>query len=166
MVETPGASSAPTEARTVVVRVSDVIKHFVHGKRQLRALDGVSFELPEGRFLVVVGPSGCGKTTLLRILAGLEQQDSGEVWMRPSRDGHPPFAMVFQEQSVFPWLTVRDNVAYGLKLRRVRGRQVEERASHWIPQGRAERIRTSLSASALGRNEAAGLDRAGFRGRS
>jgi NitT/TauT family transport system ATP-binding protein len=132
MVETPGASSAPTEARTVVVRVSDVIKHFVHGKRQLRALDGVSFELPEGRFLVVVGPSGCGKTTLLRILAGLEQQDSGEVWMRPSRDGHPPFAMVFQEQSVFPWLTVRDNVAYGLKLRRVRGRQVEERALHWI----------------------------------
>jgi len=113
--------SASVTHRDVVVRVTDVVKHFQHGRRQLRALDRVSFELREGRFLVIVGPSGCGKTTLLRILAGLEQQDSGEVWMRPSRDGHPPFAMVFQEQSVFPWMTVRDNVAYGLKLRRVGG---------------------------------------------
>lgn len=125
-----GAGS--TAHRDVVVRVTDVVKHFQHGRRQLRALDRVSFELREGRFLVIVGPSGCGKTTLLRILAGLEHQDSGEVWMRPSRDGHPPFAMVFQEQSVFPWMTVRDNVAYGLKLRRVPGRTVEERAGHWI----------------------------------
>lgn len=118
--------------RDLAVRVRDVVKHFMHGRRQLCALDRVSFELHEGRFLVIVGPSGCGKTTLLRILAGLEQQDSGEVWMRPSYDGHPVFAMVFQEQSVFPWMTVRENVAYGLRLRRVRGRDIEERAAHWI----------------------------------
>lgn len=82
--------TAPAAQRDVVVRVRDVVKHFMHGRRQLCALDRVGFELREGRFLVIVGPSGCGKTTLLRILAGLERQDSGEVWMRPSRDGiHP-----------------------------------------------------------------------------
>ncbi len=126
------ASADAAAQRAVVVRVTDVVKYFRHGQRQLQALDRVSFELREGRFLVIVGPSGCGKTTLLRILAGLEHQDGGEVWMRPSRDGHPPFAMVFQEQSVFPWMTVRDNVAYGLRLRRTPRAVVEDRVAHWL----------------------------------
>ncbi len=92
----------------------------------------MSFGLEAGRFLVIVGPSGCGKTTLLRMLAGLERLDEGQVWIRPNAAGHPPFAMVFQEQSVFPWMTVRDNVAYGLTLRGVSKRQRVERAEHWI----------------------------------
>ncbi len=115
----------------VAVRVRGVTKRFA-GHRRLTALADISFEVAPGKFLVIVGPSGCGKTTLLRILAGLERQDAGEVWLRPSPDGRPPFAMVFQEQSVFPWLTVRDNVAYGLALRGVGQRQRQERAEHWI----------------------------------
>lgn len=133
MQDAMGKSAVPQKTRrAVVVRVADVFKYFRHGQRQLKALDGMGFELHEGRFLVIVGPSGCGKTTLLRILAGLEHQDSGEVWIRPSSNGHPPYAMVFQEQSVFPWMTVRENVAYGMRLRRARGRTIEVRTNYWI----------------------------------
>jgi len=69
----------------------------------------------------IVGPSGCGKTTLLRIVAGLEQLSYGEVHV--ARDGsdtaRPSNSMIFQEQSLFPWMTVRDNVSYGLRMRHV-----------------------------------------------
>jgi NitT/TauT family transport system ATP-binding protein len=76
------------------------------------ALEDVSFDVADGEFVVLVGPSGCGKTTLLRILAGLETATAGEV--RVSGEGPP--GMVFQEASVFPWLSVEDNIAYPLAI--------------------------------------------------
>jgi NitT/TauT family transport system ATP-binding protein len=77
-----------------------------------------------GEFLCVVGPSGCGKTTLLRILAGLEQQTSGSIEVgRDQTSSRPLNSMVFQEQSIFPWLSVRDNVAFGLKAQGVGRRE-------------------------------------------
>jgi multiple sugar transport system ATP-binding protein len=87
-------------------------------------LDGVSLTLNEGEFLSLVGPSGCGKTTLLRIIAGLETADSGQVWiggrdvtgLRPSeRD----VAMVFQNYALYPHLTVAQNMAVPLAMRRL-----------------------------------------------
>src|SRR5947209_6519167 len=101
------------------VRLRALKKHFyVHG-RQIDALAGIDLEIGRGEFFCIVGPSGCGKTTLLRILAGLERQTSGTIEVtRDTSDGQdkrPLNAMVFQEQSIFPWMSVRDNVAFGLK---------------------------------------------------
>jgi NitT/TauT family transport system ATP-binding protein len=83
------------------------------------ALDNVSLTIPRGQFVCIVGPSGCGKTTLLRIVAGLEQLSFGEVRVARDSPTTPISSMIFQEQSLFPWMTVRDNVAYGLRMRRV-----------------------------------------------
>lgn len=82
-------------------------------------MDNVSLTIPRGQFVCIVGPSGCGKTTLLRIVAGLEQLSYGAVTVVRDSPTQPVNAMIFQEQSLFPWMTVRDNVAYGLRMRRV-----------------------------------------------
>jgi NitT/TauT family transport system ATP-binding protein len=81
------------------------------------ALADFSLTVSEGEFVCVVGPSGCGKTTMLRILGGLERQSAGDVTITPSASGRPLNSMVFQEHSLFPWLSVIDNVAYGLEMR-------------------------------------------------
>lgn len=132
MAGTGGTTSTGVSGSRLALRVESVSKRFRQGQRDLLTLDNVSFGLEVGRFLVIVGPSGCGKTTLLRILAGLERQDEGQIWIRPNADGHPAAAMVFQEQSVFPWMTVRDNVAYGLALRGVGRRERSQVAERWI----------------------------------
>jgi len=87
------------------------------------ALDDFSLSVATGEFVSVVGPSGCGKTTALRILADLEVASSGSASVhRSPGTARPLNAMVFQEHSLFPWLTVIDNVAYGLEMRGI-GRQ-------------------------------------------
>lgn len=123
----------PLDLRTQppAVAVEEVSKVFSTRKGMLRALERVSFEVAQGQFTVIVGPSGCGKTTLLRILGGLEREFEGRVVLHANSSGLP-FAMVFQEQSVFPWMTVRDNVAYGLALRGVPRAQRYAIAEQWI----------------------------------
>jgi NitT/TauT family transport system ATP-binding protein len=98
------------------IRVHDLGCRFETANGFVDALRDIDLSIRQGEFCVLVGPSGCGKTTLLRILAGLETATSGTVELI-GRNGHAPSnAMVFQGQSVFPWLTVRQNVAYGLRL--------------------------------------------------
>ena len=98
-------------------------------------LRGVDLEIPEGSFAVLVGPSGCGKSTLLRLVAGLEQADEGsialagrDVTQLPPRDRD--VAMVFQSYALYPHLSVRDNLAFGLELRKTPsaeiGRRIDE----------------------------------------
>ncbi len=84
-------------------------------------LDGVDLEVRPHEFVAVLGPSGCGKTTLLRILAGLEGWDSGEVRVhgRPVSGPGTDRALVFQDFALLPWATVTDNIAFGLELRGV-----------------------------------------------
>ncbi|UCE10053.1 MAG: ABC transporter ATP-binding protein [Candidatus Thorarchaeota archaeon] len=81
-------------------------------------LDGLSFDVGKGEFLSIVGPSGCGKTTLLKIIAGLMSQDSGEVLIDDIPVGldHHQVGFIFQEESLFPWRTVRQNIEFGLEL--------------------------------------------------
>lgn len=100
----------------VKIWIDNVAKVFSSrvGATVVPALQDISLTVPEGEFLCIVGPSGCGKTTLLRILAGLEQQTAGLVTTNAHANGRLPNAMVFQEESVFPWMSVLDNVAYGL----------------------------------------------------
>jgi len=107
-------TNAPTRP---VIAVDEVTKRYEStGGEPTRALADVSFQVDPGEFVTVVGPSGCGKTTLVRLVGGLERPTSGRV----SVDGEsvtgpgPDRAMVFQEYHLFPWLTVRENVVFGL----------------------------------------------------
>ena len=99
-----------------------------------RALDGVNLVVGNGEFLVLVGPSGCGKSTLLRSVAGLEPLDSGRVLIgeadvtgKPA--GERDIAMVFQNYALYPQMTVRDNIEFGLKSRRMSERERRERVA-------------------------------------
>ncbi len=101
------------------ITLRNVNKTFSAQGGTVDALQDVSLDIGGGEFFCIVGPSGCGKTTLLRILAGLEDSTGGDVCIPAASNGRPHNSMVFQEQSVFPWMSVRDNVSYGLRLRGV-----------------------------------------------
>ncbi len=84
------------------------------------ALQDVTFSVRDGEFVCIVGPSGCGKTTLLKMIAGLSRPTSGRITCGDAEaDGRLPNAVVFQEHGLFPWMTVLDNVAFGLEARGV-----------------------------------------------
>ena len=99
---------------------------------QVKAVDDVSLEIHDGEFMVLVGPSGCGKTTCLRMIAGLEEISSGTLRIgdKVVNDVAPKdrdIAMVFQSYALYPHMTVRDNLAFGLKLRHTPKDQIEKR---------------------------------------
>jgi NitT/TauT family transport system ATP-binding protein len=91
------------------------------GLEDMVVLDGISFDVMEGEFVTFIGPSGTGKSTLLNIIAGLESYDGGEVVVSGHRvdDSGADIVMIFQEDALFPWLNVEDNVGFGLKQRGV-----------------------------------------------
>ncbi len=95
----------------------ELSKMYASEQGDLLALDRVSFRTRDSEFVCIVGPSGCGKTTLLKILAGLILPTSGEVRYEGPQSDAPLNAMVFQEDSVFPWMSVLDNVAFPLEIK-------------------------------------------------
>jgi NitT/TauT family transport system ATP-binding protein len=105
-------------ARPVVLEVDGLGKRYESHEGSFIALKDMAFEVRQREFICVVGRSGCGKSTLIRIIAGLEEPTSGEVRL----DGHPVSGpgpdrgMVFQSYTLFPWLTVRENIAFGLRM--------------------------------------------------
>ena len=103
----------PLPASPVKVEVAGLVKRYpgVHGP--VTAIAGLDLRVAEGEFCTVVGPSGCGKSTLLRILAGLDRPTAGAATVHNTH-GRLPAALVFQGNSLFPWLTVADNAAYPL----------------------------------------------------
>jgi NitT/TauT family transport system ATP-binding protein len=101
------------------IAISGVGMRYASRNGDVDALHDVNLHVPAGQFLCIVGPSGCGKTTLLRILAGLETATAGSVTYDLDRGELPLRSMVFQEQGVFPWMTVLENAAYGLRARRI-----------------------------------------------
>jgi putative spermidine/putrescine transport system ATP-binding protein len=105
---------------TTAVLFQRVSRHF----GAVRAVDGVDLEITEGEFFAMLGPSGSGKTTCLRLIAGFEQPDTGHIEIfGETVEGVPPYRRnvntVFQDYALFPHLNVRDNVAYGLMVRKV-----------------------------------------------
>ena len=103
----------------VSININHVTKRFKTRHVLTEALSDIKAEVKEGEFFCIVGPSGCGKTTLLRILAGLEEQSDGDIILSWRDRTRPLTTMVFQEQSAFPWMTVYQNVEYGLRVRKV-----------------------------------------------
>ena len=136
-------------------RLIEVVKEFP----ELRAVDGISLEIPRGSFFALLGPSGCGKTTTLRMIGGFEEPTSGQIFLA-DRDvvGLPPYKRdvntVFQSYALFPHMSIADNVAFGLERR-----GIEERDPHARGRGaRARRPRGPREAeadAALGRPAAA-----------
>lgn len=114
------------------IEISHLTKTFKTKKGDFTAIDDLSLNIKKGEFCAIVGPSGCGKTTLLRILAGLERQTDGEVIMRYDSQDKPLNSMVFQDSSIFPWMSVKQNVEYGLKMRKVPKKIRSEIAKKWL----------------------------------
>jgi len=96
----------------------NIVKYFHHDGYQLKALGGVNLKVEDGEFVCLVGPSGCGKSTFLRIAAGLDSPNEGEILFdgKPVTGTSPERILVFQEGALFPWLKVVDNVEFGLKM--------------------------------------------------
>jgi NitT/TauT family transport system ATP-binding protein len=125
------AIDAPAPAG-VKISVRGLRKEFTAGRLSVVALERCDFEVHDGEFICIVGPSGCGKTTLLRIVGGLESPSEGEVVVKRRSPGHPLTSMIFQEASIFPWMTVKANVAYGLRLRGVDANRTEAAVRHFL----------------------------------
>src|SRR2546430_3337094 len=111
------------------IRLENLVKSF---GETVQAVRGVSLEIADGEFVVLVGPSGCGKTTTLHLIAGLERPTSGEVWIGAERvtdwePGDRNLGMVFQSLALFPHMTVFDNIAFPLMIKKVPPAELGER---------------------------------------
>lgn len=120
--------------RPVSLQVKNLYKTFESPQGTVTALKDINFETYKREFVCVIGPSGCGKSTLIRILAGLETPSSGEVLLDgvAVRDPGPDRGMVFQGYTLFPWLTVKKNVMFGLEMSGHGKTSSEEQALQWI----------------------------------
>lgn len=120
--------------RPKVLEIDGVGRVFESAEGPVEALRDVSFDVMRREFVSVIGPSGCGKSTLNRILAGLDIPSSGEVRLDGKRVSEPGAerGMVFQGYTLFPWLDVRHNVMFGLKMKGVKASVAREQAEHWL----------------------------------
>jgi NitT/TauT family transport system ATP-binding protein len=120
--------------RPVVMTVKGLSKTFDSGNGTVEVLQDVSFRVHRREFLCVIGQSGCGKSTLIRLLAGLEEPTGGTVELddKPVEGPGPDRGMVFQSYTLFPWLTVKKNVMFGLRQKGVPRAKAEEEARRWV----------------------------------
>ena len=114
------------------ISIRNVSKQYGHGPKANPVIHGVSAEIADHEFIVIVGPSGCGKSTLLRMVAGLESISAGEIAIggRVVNDLEPKdrdIAMVFQNYALYPHMSVFDNMAYGLKIAKVPMAEIKAR---------------------------------------
>ena len=105
----------------MTITFKNISKIYSHNtEREVAALRKVNFTVTESEFISIVGPSGCGKTTLLKIIAGLLEPDTGTIEYSQSKNGETPESvLIFQDQGLLPWLNVLDNIGLGLEMKRV-----------------------------------------------
>ncbi len=127
------------------LKVENLSKIFSSRNGVLSALQEINFEAHEGEFLCLVGPSGCGKSTLLNIIAGLQPPDRGHVWMNSEEVKGPGTdrIVIFQDAGLFPWLNVRQNVEYGLKIAGVSSEQRRQIAMSFLKMVHLSRFEKS-----------------------
>jgi NitT/TauT family transport system ATP-binding protein len=116
------------------LEVRNLFKAFPSQGKQLMALQNINLHVYPGEFVCIVGASGCGKSTLLNIIAGLTPPSSGQVLVDGESVPGPGAdrGMVFQHFSLFPWLTVADNIGFGLQLRRIPQKEVQQRINYYL----------------------------------
>jgi ABC-type nitrate/sulfonate/bicarbonate transport system ATPase subunit len=126
--------SGPDKLIQPKLQVRSLTKQFKAGKQALVVLENINLSVYPNEFVTIVGASGCGKSTLLNIIAGLLPPSAGEVWVDGQEIDHPgrDRGMVFQSYTLFPWLTVAQNVGFGLKLRRVSKAESRDRIAHYL----------------------------------
>jgi NitT/TauT family transport system ATP-binding protein len=117
-----------------LIKIEHVNKTYQGVSGDVEALKDVNLNIDENEFIAIVGPSGCGKTTLLNILAGLETYDSGSVTMQGQPIVGPGIdrGVIFQQYALFPWLTVRKNMQFGLKYRNYSKEKQEQITNHYM----------------------------------
>lgn len=122
------------KSREVILEVKDLNKVYKTAKGEVVALKNVNFKTHKREFVCVIGPSGCGKSTLIRILAGLESHTSGEVLLdnKPINGPGRDRGMVFQGYTLFPWLNVKQNVMFGLKMNNIDSAEASKEADLWL----------------------------------
>lgn len=116
-----------------VKNVSKIFPALNNKNQSVQALQDVSLEVNENEFVSILGHSGCGKTTLLNLIAGFEAPTSGSILCAGNavKDPGADRSMVFQDYALFPWLTVRDNIAFGLHLKRINSASIEQSVMHF-----------------------------------
>ncbi|MCX7324609.1 MAG: ABC transporter ATP-binding protein [Hyphomicrobiales bacterium] len=124
-----------------IIEIRNVTKTFQLQGQTIHALKDASLSIRKGEFVTLIGASGCGKSTLLRIIAGFEKPSEGEalMWGKPISEPEPQRGMVFQDYALFPWLSVRDNIAFGPTSRgvpKVQARDTVERFVDMVGLGR------------------------------
>jgi sulfonate transport system ATP-binding protein len=128
-------SIVPDVPSTAKLSARGVTKRFRGARaRGTTALVDVNLDVEKGEFICLIGPSGCGKTTLLNLFAGLEKPDQGELLLdgRPITGPGPDRAVLFQEPALFPWMSVRRNVEFALKMIGVPRDERGDRSQHWL----------------------------------
>ena len=120
--------------REVILEVKDLYKYFNTANGEITALKNINFQAHRREFVCVIGASGCGKSTLIRILSGLESASTGQVLLdgKPVSGPGPDRGMVFQGYTLFPWLTVKKNVMFGLRSQGMSEANAESEALQWI----------------------------------
>jgi NitT/TauT family transport system ATP-binding protein len=128
------ARMARLRERPVIMEARNITKRFSSGQNETTALLDVSLQAHRREFLSIIGPSGCGKSTLVRILAGLESATEGEVLLdgKAVSEPGPERGMVFQGYTLFPWLSVKRNVMFGLEVSGLSNVLAEAEAMQWI----------------------------------
>jgi len=116
------------------IEIKDLYKTFTENGKTLTAIDHINLVIPENQFTVLIGPSGCGKTTLLNTIAGFEKPTSGIVQLKGKAitDPGPDRGYVFQDYALFPWLTVIDNVAFGLRHNGFKKNEARDKAQEYV----------------------------------
>jgi NitT/TauT family transport system ATP-binding protein/sulfonate transport system ATP-binding protein len=129
-------------AHSDILTIRGVTKRFAVGDGEVEALAPVDLTIPKGEFVCLIGASGCGKSTLLRIIAGFEEPTTGDVSMDgnaitgPGRDR----GMVFQDYALFPWMTVRENISFGPRQRRLPREEIAKTTDEFVRMVGLERF--------------------------
>lgn len=124
-----------TITRPIALTCEHVSRIYESQQGEISALEDVSFQVRASEFLVVVGPSGCGKSTLLKLIAGLLTPTAGKIHFQLASEAESPrTAMVFQEHGLFPWMTILENVGFGLEMRRVPRAVRRAQTLHFLQQ--------------------------------
>lgn len=116
------------------IHLKQVRKTYGAGTKAVDVIHGIDADIADGEFIVMVGPSGCGKSTLLRIMGGFEKVSTGvaKMYHTPISEPGPDRGMVFQDYGLFPWLTVRQNIAFGPKQRGLTEVKLKEISDHYL----------------------------------